>query len=178
MAGIDLLRLVLGVLLLTLGRKFFWLFVGIVGFIAGFTLAGSLLQGQPDWLILLIGVVVGVIGAGLAVFLQRLAVAVAGFLAGGYLALAAMNLLNVSLTGLTWLPFVIGGLIGAVLLFVFFDWALIILSSITGANLIVAALTLTSPLNIIVFIVLVIVGIAIQAGLMSREHRTVPVTPE
>jgi len=177
MTGIDLLGLLLGIVLLILGRKFFWLFVGIIGFITGFTLASNLLRGQPDWLILLIGVVVGVIGAGLAVVLQRLAVAVAGFMAGGYLALALLQQLGTEVVGMNWLPFIIGGVVGAIFMFVFFDWGLIILSSIIGANLIVQALPVASPLNLVLLIVLVIVGIVLQAGLMSREHGRTPVAP-
>lgn len=177
MAGIDLLRLLLGVLLLVLGRKFFWLFVGIIGFITGYTLAGGLLQGQQEWLILLIGVVVGVIGAGLAVVLQRLAVALAGFMAGGSLALALFQRLGVETAGFNWLPFIIGGLIGAVLMFIFFDWALILLSSISGANLIVEAIHLAAPLNLVILLVLIVVGVLIQAGLMARERRTIPPAP-
>lgn len=177
MNGVDLLRLILGVLLLFLGRKFFWMFVGIIGFVAGFTLAGNLLKDQPQWLILLIGIVVGVIGAGLAVLLQRVAIALAGFAAGAYLAIALVQNLNLNLGALSWLPWIIGGIIGAILLFVFFDWALIILSSASGAGMIVSALPLTSPLSIIVYIILLVLGILVQAGIRAREHKPEPVTP-
>jgi len=38
----------LGLLLLFLGRKLFWVFVGVFGFLAGVQIAAGGAQGQPD----------------------------------------------------------------------------------------------------------------------------------
>jgi len=70
---------ILGIALLFAGRKLFWLFIGTLGFITGIQLTTSFWQG-PDWLLLVIGLIVGVIFAVLATFLQTLAIGVAGFL--------------------------------------------------------------------------------------------------
>jgi len=80
------LTLALGILLLLFGRRAFWIFVAVVGFIAGLTFATMFLHGQPELVILLIAIVAGVIGAVLAIMLEWLAILIAGFLAGGYLA--------------------------------------------------------------------------------------------
>jgi hypothetical protein len=60
-------------------------------------------------------------------------------------------------------PYIIGGIIGAVLLFVLFDWGLIVLSSLSGASLIVHSITFQSHALPLLFAVLVIVGILVQA---------------
>jgi NADH-quinone oxidoreductase subunit L len=95
---------IVGILLLTLGRKLFWLFVGGSGFVVAFFLTGELLPGQPTWVFLLVALVAGLLGAWLAVRLQWLAVGVGGFLGGGYIAAVFVESLNLSLGGPEWLP--------------------------------------------------------------------------
>ena len=164
----DILTVIAGILLLLLGRHLFWLFVGIVGFIAGMNLATQYLVGQSDWVIIVVGLVAGVIGAVLAVLFQRLAVAVAGFLAGSYLAAYLLASLGVDLAQFEGIVTIIAGILGAILVFVLFDWALILLSSLVGASLIVPFVTLDQQLQLILFLVLALVGILIQAGMLRR----------
>jgi len=163
--------IVLGAILLLVGRKFFWFFVGAVGFIAGVALVPLFLPGQPEWLFLLIALFAGLVGALIAVFLQGLAIWIGGFLAGGYLTLSFLNYLNLQVGNLAWVPFVLGGIIGAALVIVLFDWALIILSSLTGASLVVQNIQFTGYTATWVFFVLLIVGIVVQAAQLATERR-------
>jgi len=172
----SIVNLIFGLLLLLLGRKFYWLFVGIVGFIVGFTLAGRFLADQAIWLQMLIAVIAGLLGAGLAVLLQRFALAIAGFLAGGNFLASVLATVGIGQQEFSWVLFLIGGVIGAILVIVLFDWALIILSSLTGANLIVQSLAAPTQTSLILLIGLAIIGIIIQAGMMRRERTTSPVT--
>ncbi|MGE5223466.1 MAG: hypothetical protein ACM3PY_13605 [Omnitrophica WOR_2 bacterium] len=161
----NIIQLLLGVLLLTLGRRLFWLFVGGVGFIIGINLATQLLGGLPQWVIVLIALVIGVIGAWFAVILQGFAIGAAGFLAGGYIATSLFHMLSTQAGGISWLIFIIGGILGAAFLGLIFDWALIILSSIFGAQLIIQFFHPDPSMSGIVLIVLILVGIAIQSGI-------------
>ena len=88
-----ILNIIVGAALLFFGRKVFWLFVAGVGFVAGMSLAASTFNG-PDWLNITIGLVVGFVAALLAVFVQGFAISLAGFLAGGYIALQILPMLN------------------------------------------------------------------------------------
>jgi hypothetical protein len=170
----DIARIVVGIALLTLGRKLFWLFVGVAGFVFGFGLATQFLRGQPDWIVLVIALVAGLVGVLFALFLQRLAVGVAGFIAGGYILINLLNALGWQTGGVSWLPFVIGGIIGAVLVLILFDWALIILSSLTGATLIAQAIHFGPLITALAFIVLLILGIVIQASMMREREQPPP----
>jgi hypothetical protein len=67
-------------------------------------------------------------------------------------------------------PYIIGGIIGAVLLFVLFDWGLIVLSSLSGASLIVHSVTFQSRALPLLFAVLVVVGIVVQARMKHMSH--------
>jgi len=161
----SLFRIVSGLLLLFLGRRLFWLFVGLLGFISGMTFAARLFSGQPGWLLLVIALVCGLIGIYLALFLQQLAIAIAGFLAGAFFATTMMEAVSWSVAPL--IPALIGGVIGAILLLVLFDWGLIFLSSVTGAILIARSLPLEQPFAALAFFVLLLVGIIFQARLLQ-----------
>lgn len=169
----DIIRFLFGTVLLLFGRKLFWLFVGVAGFLAGFDLATRLFANSPEWIAIVVGIVIGLIGALLAVVLQRIAVAIAGFFIGGYIATYLLELLGANLGNLVWLPYVIGGILGALLAFMMFDWALIILSSLAGATLIVQSFQLESIMTTILLVVLFIIGVIIQASLTGRERRVV-----
>jgi len=166
--------LLVGLLLLLIGRRLFWLFVAVAGFLAGVTLAPLILPHQSELFTLLVALGLGVAGTLLAIFLQKIAVALAGFAGGGYLAaVLCAPLLGGAADGArypgTWLCALIGGILGAVLLIVFFNWALIILSSLQGAHLIARALPMPRHYHPLLFVLLAVIGIAVQAATYRRQ---------
>ena len=165
-----ILNIIVGAALLFFGRKVFWLFVAMVGFVAGMSLAANTFNG-PDWLNITIGLVVGFVAALLAVFVQGFAISLAGFLAGGLIAMQIPPLLNLEGGWLPWLAVIVGGIIGVILINAVLDWALIILSALAGSALIIDAVDLPQVLALIAFIALVIVGFSVQARELKREKR-------
>ena len=167
---VAIVGLIVGSMLLLLGRKLFWLFVGAAGFLAGLDLAERFFTGT-DMTKLLIALIIGIVGAFLAVLFYKAAVAIAGFLMGGFLAVHLMSYCGVAVQpSMIWVPYLIGGIIGAILILVLFDWALIILSSFAGASLIVHSVSVRQFNITIEFIVLVIIGILVQAGILLRSR--------
>ena len=164
-------KVIVGALLLGLGRKIYWLFVAAIGFAAGLALATRLLPNQTEWVMLLVALVFGVIGAVLAIFFQRLAISIAGFAAGALIVDALLKSISTSNSVLFYVLLIVGGIIGAVLVSVIFDWALILLSSVAGSLLIVQSLQLTGLVEVAVALVLFLVGLSLQFGLMRREKR-------
>src|ERR1041385_6576614 len=121
------LAVLVGLALAFFGRQLFWLFVGGAGFAAGLLFATTFFQGQSELMALIIAVVAGVLGALLSILLQRFAIGLAGFVAGGY---AFLNLAGaLGHEDLAWVGFLIGAIIGALLVLALFDWALIVLSA-------------------------------------------------
>ena len=159
----------IGIAVLTLGRRLFWIFVGTAGFLLGTTLATQFPVGGPEWTPLAVALFAGFIGAVFAVFAQKLAVGIAGFGMGGHT--LAWLFLTLGLEGTKWMwpALVGGGIAGAILVLLAFDWALIVLSSLTGAVMIIQAAGLTLPMNILLFLVLLSIGIVIQARLQERR---------
>src|SRR5438093_9533694 len=83
---VPLVGALIGIVILFFGRKLFWLCVAAVGFVAGVELAPHLVTDPSPFLQLTIAITLGLIGALLALFLQKIAIAIFGFLAGGKLA--------------------------------------------------------------------------------------------
>jgi hypothetical protein len=168
--SIPIVSALIGAIVLLFGRKVFWLCVAAVGFAAGFELAPRLINEPSTLLMLTFAIALGFIGALLALFLQKIAIAIAGFLAGGKLALAMAAAFFVQAAQYYWITFLIGGIIGAVLLLVLFDWALIALSSVVGAYLILSAFSLPASSTSLLFIALVAVGVIVQVASMRRSR--------
>jgi len=167
----NVMQLIVGLAALIFGRKLFWLFMGVVGFAAGIDVTARFLAGMPQWSISLVAVLAGIAGALLALFFQRLAIVVAGFVGGGYVLMNALNLSGWQAPPLSWLLFVIGGIIGALLLYFLFDWTLIFLSSVVGASLMIRAIPMNPAITGVLFLGLFITGFLIQAKMMGRRNR-------
>ena len=174
---LNVINLILGAALLVAGRKLFWLFVGAAGFVTGIQLATRFWQG-PDWLAIVVGLVLGVIFALLAIFLQALVIGIAGFLIGGYILTVLATMLGIDLTGaLTWIVYIAGGILGLIFVSVLFDWALITLSSLAGASLVIQAFSPQAAVGGILFFILFILGVIIQGSVLRYERGAVVTHP-
>jgi hypothetical protein len=163
--SVPIVSALLGVIVLLFGRRLFWLCVAAVGFAAGFEIAPHFVHEPSAVLTLTIGLVFGFIGALLALFLQKVAIAIAGFLAGGKLATAIAAAFFLAAAGYFGIIFLVGGIIGALLLLTLFDWALIVISSVVGAYLIEHTIVLPPAGSTILFIGLAAIGIVVQAAM-------------
>lgn len=138
-AWTGLTLLILGVLVWLFGNRL-WLMGAGAGALLGVVLL--------NWFPFLAGGFVGfLIVAGLAVALGVLAfigkaftkiiAMVVGFIAGGAIVIAILELFNLNASLMVWFLALIGGVIGALLFARFFNWALIILASLLGSVLVV-----------------------------------------
>ena len=158
--------------MLFLGRRLFWLFVGLAGFVAGFMIVERMVHGQPEWVTLAIALAAGLLGIGIAIFLQRAAIAMTGAVSGGYLSILLAHHITRIPAGSEWMVALIGGVLGAILLSVFFDWALILLSSATGAALVVQSASMFSDIPLIAAAGLFVLGILVQGSWRRRHPET------
>jgi Domain of unknown function (DUF4203) len=171
--SVPIISVVVGVAILFFGRKLFWLFVAALGFAVGIEIAAYFMKEPPQWLTLLVALGCGVIGALLAILLQKIAIAIAGFIAGGRIAWALAAAFFVEHAHYRGLTFVIGGILGALLLLSLFDWVLILLSSIEGAHLIGNGITLPDKGAMVLFIALAVIGVIVQGSMLRRSRRIV-----
>jgi hypothetical protein len=159
--GSRLLTAAAGAVLLVAGRRVYWLIAGLVGFVVGFTLAGEYLEG-PNWLIVVAGLGTGLLASGLAVFFQKVAITVAGFLIGGLAVLWWAEQMNWGEPWWVWAVGLAAGLLGAYLTRTVFEVALVVLSSVLGATFVLEALQRPADQISPLLLILVAVGIVIQ----------------
>jgi hypothetical protein len=171
---VIVLKVLIGIVLLLVGRKLFWLFVAAMGFVVAMDLMVRLFPGPEAGAVTLValvaGLVAGVIGALLAIFLQQVAVGVAGFLAGGYIVLNLLDVFGLGeMTVLAWVLALVGAVVGLIIALALLEWALIVLSSLSGAGLIAQSMDLSRPVAVLVFVVALVVGIVVQARMLREE---------
>jgi len=171
--------IIFGLIELFLGRKLFWLFVAIGGFLLGWFLVPAIWPDADTWVSILVGLVAGLLFALLAVLFRRIMVAIGGFFlfaGAGVLLVRFLGAEAAAGSTVYWVAYLVGGLIGAVLLFLLFDWALIVLTSIAGAGAVASGIAYLSDgmsgwLEVVIFVVLAAIGIAFQTWpFRGRPH--------
>jgi hypothetical protein len=166
----PLAHILIGIFLIMMGRQLFWLFVGLVGFLGGFEFAQYIWTGPTQTMFLIGGIFFGLLGIGLALLFQKVAIIFAGIMAGGYLGLSfAVNVIGtqVNAAGIFML---LGALAGGVLMVAFFDIMLIVLSSSVGAMVLMEPFHPDGYRYPLILSVLVIFGIVFQSFLSKPEQ--------
>jgi hypothetical protein len=141
--GTAIAQIVVGLIETLFGRKLFWLFVAVGGFLVGWFLAPAIWDTVHDsgslalWLRLVIGLGAAVILGFAAFRFTRIMVSLAGFFIFAAAVVLAARYFGVSLTTGTrnyWIAYAAGGVVGAIIMGLLFDWALIVLTSLFGAG--------------------------------------------
>jgi hypothetical protein len=167
-------RVLIGLALLLAGRRLYWLFVAAIGFLAGLEIAPRFFPAQSDVVIVIVAAAIALAGALIAVVAQAAVIGLAGALAGAAAGVLLLRTLGFEGQALVLVVCLVGGVIGAVASFVLFDWALILLSSLAGASLIVGEVDRLVDLPAVVPLAMVValaaVGALVQAKLLARAR--------
>ena len=163
-----IVRGVIGGILLFLGHELNFLFAGAMAALLGFRLSPLLPAQWPAWADYAFIVALGVIAAAAVLLNERIGYFISGFLAGGFLLVEyyAPGALTVP-----WLPFVIGGVIGSLIIGIFTDWALILVTAAIGAAYILNLFVLDPMLEILIGAGLFIVGALTQVVIMQSQRQ-------
>jgi hypothetical protein len=179
--------LLLGLMVLFYGRRSFWVFASVFGFVLGLSLATGFAATLPPWAEALLAIALGGAGAAVAFRAPRPIAAIIGGLllaALGFALAAGANLAE----WLRWVIAVAAGALGFYLFWRVLDWALIVATSLFGAG--IAALSLstlfgfTRVLGALPFILLLVAGVMYQrrdqmqaAALKRARAESKPVEP-
>jgi hypothetical protein len=165
----TLISILMGLFLICMGRRLFWLFVGLMGFVCAFSIAQQMGLHSNEWVVWGIALFCGAVGALLAIFVQHLVVGVAGFASGAYIAVnIALHFTN-SIQQWFWLIGLGGGIIGLIAFMLLFDWALILISAIVGAGLVILPLDAGPWPTGAGVVLLTIIGVFIQRKGVSKS---------
>lgn len=161
----GMLALVAGITLLFFGRRLFWLAAALIAFL--FTWQFLLKFFDSSTLVLVLAAIAGVIFAWLAIRFIRIAVYIFGILAGSVTFYLLADLFGLDIN--FFVLFLIGGIVGLIVISAAFNWGLIMLTSWAGASAIMIGLR--NWLNFedtlfgtILFFALMILGFGWQAS--------------
>ena len=167
---VAVVQLLAGAVLLLFGRRMFWLLVAAIGFFLGLGLADAYLKIDAEALRWILGILAGVLASLAAVFLQRFAIAAAGLMAAGYSTYWYLSLTWDPLQLWNWALVVVAAIVGLLLARTLFDFGLIFASVLAGATLVLEAVGFEASTSRWMFLVLVLVGTAVQASWRSRKR--------
>ena len=164
----PIIRAVIGGILLFLGRELNFLFAGAMAAMLAVRLTPLLPPQWPSWSDLAFIIGVGVLAALAVLINERLGYFISGFLAGGLLLVEYYAPVDLTVP---LLPFLVGGIIGALVLGIFTEWALILLSAALGASYILNLFVLDPMLEILIGAGLFIVGALTQVIIMQSQKQ-------
>jgi hypothetical protein len=191
--GTAVAQIIVGLIETLFGRKLFWLFVAIGGFLVGWFLAPAIWDTIHDsgtlepWLRLVIGLAAAVILGFAALKFTRIMVSLAGFFIFGAATILAVGYFGGDGTLVTgtrdyWIAYVAGGVVGSIIMGLLFDWALVVLTSLFGAGATVDGIlyfvnhdpTPANPapakwIEAVAVGVLFVIGLAVQISMRHRK---------
>ena len=161
-----ILRGVMAGILLFLGRELNFLFAATMAAFIGLRLTPLLPAQWPWWSDYAFMAVLASIAASITFINERVGYFWSGFLAGGYFLIEYYepNFLTVPL-----IPFVFGGVIGSLIIGIFKDWALMLVTCLMGAYYVTNLFRLPLNAQILVAAGLFIIGAITQVILMRMQ---------
>ena len=164
-----IIRGVIGGILLFLGRELNFLFAAAMAALIGFRLVPLLPANRPSWADIAFVLTLAVIAALIVLLNARVGYFLSGFLAGGYF-LAEYYLPGGGL--LPWIPFLVGGVIGSLILGLLTEWALILVSAAIGARYVLNLFRMDPTAEILIGAGLFIVGALTQVIIMQAQKHS------
>ena len=159
-----------GFLTLILGRQYYAVYVGAITFMLARIYIPQFFPKQSISNVSVTSIVAGILVGGLSFSLKRILAIIASFFVGGSLVFGVADIVGLDPAFQTWTAFVIAGVIGAVLTLLAFDFAVIFLSAVYGASLILQSLHLPGFSQLFWLILLAAFGIIVQWVLLQYGH--------
>ena len=152
----------IGFMMLVAGRPIYAVFIGGIGFLLGNFLAREFNFAPAGWGGLAFPIIAAILGVLLTFALKRWIARLACFLAGGFLAFDLPVIFGAEERLESWIVFAVVGVICVVLSIVWFDYTLIILSTLIAVTMILQSVRFGLVDIGTMFFILVIFGLIAQ----------------
>jgi hypothetical protein len=162
----QIVRGVIGGILLFLGRELNFLFAAAMAAFIGLRLTPLLPPQWPGWTDYALMVVLALIAAAVTLINERVGYFLSGFLAGSYF---LVEYYEPGVLTLPLIPFLVGGVIGSIIIGIFTEWALMVVSCLIGAYYVTNLFRLSPTAEILVGSGLFIIGALTQVILMRMQ---------
>lgn len=162
----QVIRAVIGGIFLFLGRELNFFFAGALAGLIALRLTPLLPFQWPRWSHYVFIFGLAVIAAAVTMRWERFGYFLSGFLVGGYF---LVEYYEPGVLTLPLLPFLIGGALGAIVIGVFTEWALMIVSCLVGAYYLTTLFVLSPDAEMLVGSGLFIIGALTQVVLWRMQ---------
>lgn len=164
--NVFIVRGVFGAILLFLGRELNFVFAGGIAALFAFRVLPLLPATWPAWSDTAFIIGLALVAAAIPISNPRVGYYVSGFLGGGYFLVEyfAPGGSNIPL-----IPFFVGSVIGAFIMGIFTEWAMMVISSVVGAYFIADLFTLRREVEIMISGGLFLVGALVQVILWRMQ---------
>ncbi len=168
MSTVTLVSLVAGLLLLLVGRKAVWFFLGLAGIAVAVAFLPRYLPDLDQRTLLYVSIGAGVLGAALAFVLSRVLVWAGGLIGGAYVGVIVWQTIAPG-PAFPWVAAVIGGVLGMLVAKLLFESVLVLASSAMGAALLVHISGLEGTPGLAALVILTAAGNIVQGRLWPRS---------
>jgi hypothetical protein len=162
----QVIRAIVGAVFLALGRELNFFFAAAMAGLVGLRLTPLLPQEWPNWTEYAFILGLAVAAAGIVIARERLGYFISGFLVGSYF---LVEYYEPGVLTLPLLPFLVGGVIGTVIIGIFTEWALMVVSCLVGAYFLTNVFTLSPTAKLLVGSGLFIIGALTQVSLRQMQ---------
>lgn len=160
----------IGFLMLLIGRKLPWIYVGGIAFIVGdFVARQNYFPIDPGTDLLIFTLASMVLGVILGLYLEGPSVILATLIGGAYLITTLPVLMAWDTSWLTWQWAVGTGFVSLLLLLLWHDFTLIVLSTFVGTILVTEVISLAVLSRDTVFLLFLILGFIVQVLIWQYE---------
>ena len=166
----SLVALILGIISLFFGRKLFWVFSALIGLSVGLIIGEQVLQGQVLLIRIIVAIAIAALCAVLALYAEKIMIILAGFFGLGVLGYLIANLFNLPAL-FQWVLFIGLGVLGALFISRYMEWAIVIISSLVGAIMVGAGLGGFTHFNFLVDLLIFLGLLAAGIFFQSRDPK-------
>jgi hypothetical protein len=164
----QVMRAVIGGVFLFLGRELNFFFAAAMAALIGLRLTPLLPPQWPAWSDYVFMLVLAGLAAGIVIARERFGYFLSGFLVGSYF---LVEYYEPGVLTLPILPFLVGGVMGTIIMGIFTEWALMAISCVVGAYFLTDMFTLSPTAEILVGSGLFIIGALTQVILRQMQSK-------
>lgn len=162
----QVMRAVIGAVFLFFGRELNFFFAAALAALIGLRLTPLLPPQWPAWSDYAFMLGLALIAAAISLLNERVGYFLSGFLVGSYF---LVEFYEPGVLTLPLLPFIVGGVIGCIVIGVFTQWALMIVSCLVGAYFLTGLFNLSPTAELLVGGGLFVVGALTQVIMMQMQ---------
>jgi hypothetical protein len=168
----DTLKIVTGFVLLLAGSQLYWFVVATAGMIIGDALHTHSYRFLLTPASFTYSIKYSLLGVVFSITVKPFAVLSSGFILGGFLSYHLLEIFGSGMEWYSWPYFILGGAIAVALLLLAFAFSFILITALSGAELIIQSTHITALNQNFLLLLFLVLGLTSQYLLMNYSEPT------